>query len=59
MNASISVGPCPSRAACVALPDPPPLSVFDHVYADSTAILDAERAQYAAYLEGFDEEVAR
>jgi hypothetical protein len=32
--------------------------VFDHVYADSTAILDAEREQYAAYLQGF-EEVAR
>jgi 2-oxoisovalerate dehydrogenase E1 component alpha subunit len=50
------------RAACVALPDPAPLSVFDHVYAGSTAILDAERAQYAAYLEGFEEleeEVAR
>jgi 2-oxoisovalerate dehydrogenase E1 component alpha subunit len=41
------------RAACVALPDPPPLSVFDHVYTGSSAILDAERTQYAAYLEGF------
>jgi 2-oxoisovalerate dehydrogenase E1 component alpha subunit len=47
------------RAACVALPDPSPLSMFEHVYADSTAILDAERAQYAAYLAEFEEEVAR
>jgi 2-oxoisovalerate dehydrogenase E1 component subunit alpha len=44
------------RAACLALPDPPPLSVFDNVYAGENAILDAERAQYAAYLAGFDEE---
>jgi 2-oxoisovalerate dehydrogenase E1 component alpha subunit len=46
------------RAACLALPDPPPLSLFDHVYAGENAILDAERAQYAAYLDSF-EEVAR
>jgi 2-oxoisovalerate dehydrogenase E1 component alpha subunit len=43
------------RAACLALPDPPPLALFDHVYAGDNAILDAERAQYAAYLEGFEE----
>jgi pyruvate dehydrogenase E1 component alpha subunit len=44
------------RAACLALPDPAPLSLFDHVYADGSAILDAEREQYAAYLAGFAEE---
>jgi 2-oxoisovalerate dehydrogenase E1 component subunit alpha len=44
------------RAAVLALPDPPPLSLFDHVYSGGSAILDAERAQYAAYLEGFEEE---
>jgi pyruvate dehydrogenase E1 component alpha subunit len=43
------------RAACLALPDPPPLSLFDHVYAGPSAILDAERSQYGAYLEGFEE----
>ena len=43
------------RAACLALPDPPPLALFDHVYAEQSAVLDAERAQYAAYLEGFAE----
>ena len=44
--------------ACLALPDPPPLALFDHVYAGANAILDAERAQYAAYLDGFEEEGA-
>ncbi|MGH3263696.1 MAG: thiamine pyrophosphate-dependent enzyme, partial [Trebonia sp.] len=43
------------RAACLTLPDPPPLALFDHVYADGNAILDAERAQFAAYLAGFEE----
>jgi pyruvate dehydrogenase E1 component alpha subunit len=46
------------RAAVVALPDPPPLALFDNVYADGSAILDAERAQYAAYLDGFEEQGA-
>jgi 2-oxoisovalerate dehydrogenase E1 component alpha subunit len=43
------------REACRQLPDPAPLALFDHVYAGSNAILDAERAQYEAYLEGFEE----
>ena len=48
------------REACRALPDPEPLAVFDHVYTGSSAILDAERAQYAAYLSQFEvEEVGR
>jgi pyruvate dehydrogenase E1 component alpha subunit len=42
------------RAATHALPDPAPLSVFDHVYAGGSAVLDAERAQYAEYLAGFE-----
>ena len=42
------------REACRALPDPAPLTVFDHVYTGANAILDAERAQYAAYLSGFE-----
>jgi 2-oxoisovalerate dehydrogenase E1 component alpha subunit len=46
------------RAAVLALPDPAPLSLFDHVYAGGSAILDAERAQYAAYLAGFAEQGA-
>jgi pyruvate dehydrogenase E1 component alpha subunit len=43
------------RQACHDLPDPAPLTVFDHVYAGSNAILEAERAQYEAYLDGFEE----
>jgi len=43
----------------LALPDPAPLSVFDHVYSGGSAILDAERAQYAAYLAGFEEQGAQ
>lgn len=44
------------RAAVLALPDPPPLSLFDHVYAGTSQILEQERASYAAYLEGFEEQ---
>ena len=43
------------REGCRQLPDPPPLSAFEHVYAGPDAILDAERAEYEAYLEGFEE----
>jgi 2-oxoisovalerate dehydrogenase E1 component alpha subunit len=41
------------REACRTMPDPPPLALFDHVYAEPTAILRAERDQYAAYLDTF------
>ncbi len=43
------------RAAVLALPDPPPLAMFDNVYVDANAILAAERADYAAYLDGFED----
>ena len=43
------------RAAVLALPDPGPLALFDHVYAGGSVILDAEKAQYAAYLAGFED----
>jgi pyruvate dehydrogenase E1 component alpha subunit len=36
------------------MPDPSPLSVFEHVYAGDHAILDAERDQFAAYLDSFE-----
>jgi 2-oxoisovalerate dehydrogenase E1 component alpha subunit len=42
------------REACRTMPDPPPLAIFDHVYTEPTAILRAEREQYAAYLDSFD-----
>jgi 2-oxoisovalerate dehydrogenase E1 component alpha subunit len=41
------------REACRTMPDPPVLSIFDDVYAEPTAILRAEREQYAAYLDSF------
>ena len=46
------------REACRTMPDPPPLSIFENVYAESSptsAILREEREQYAAYLETFEE----
>jgi pyruvate dehydrogenase E1 component alpha subunit len=36
------------------MPDPPPLAIFDNVYAEPTPILRAEREQYAAYLDSFE-----
>jgi len=48
------------RQACLEMPDPAPLSMFDNVYSEPTALLREEREQYAAYLDSFvDEEVAR
>jgi 2-oxoisovalerate dehydrogenase E1 component alpha subunit len=54
------------REGCRALPDPEPLTLFDHVLVDANGIIDAERAQYVAYLDQFEtaglghkEEVAR
>jgi 2-oxoisovalerate dehydrogenase E1 component alpha subunit len=46
------------RAACRSLPDPDPLSVFDHVYSVHTQELIEQRAEHASYLASF-EEVAR
>jgi 2-oxoisovalerate dehydrogenase E1 component alpha subunit len=43
------------REACRTMPDPPVLSMFDNVYAEPTPILRAEREQYAAYLDSFEE----
>jgi pyruvate dehydrogenase E1 component alpha subunit len=43
------------RAACTAIPDPEPMSVFDHIYAEPNRQIDHERAAYAEYLEGFTE----
>ena len=37
------------------MPDPEPLSIFDHVYADPSPLLDEERATFATYLASFEE----
>ena len=42
------------RTGCLELPDPDPLSIFDHVYAEPHPLVEEERAQYAAYLAGFE-----
>ncbi|MFG1945604.1 pyruvate dehydrogenase (acetyl-transferring) E1 component subunit alpha [Nonomuraea sp. NPDC048826] len=42
------------RRRCLAMPDPEPTAIFEHVYAEPHALIDEERAQYAAYLEGFE-----
>ena len=48
------------RKTCQEMPDPQPLAMFENVYAGPNALLDAEREQYAAYLDTFDSaEVAR
>ena len=48
------------RKACLEMPDPDPLTIFDNVYAEPNQMLEAERDQYAAYLESFEvEEVGR
>ncbi len=48
------------RTACQTMPDPQPLAIFDNVYAEPNALLEAERAQFAAYLDSFaSEEVAQ
>jgi pyruvate dehydrogenase E1 component alpha subunit len=41
------------RAGCLALQDPEPLSIFDHVYAGGSSLLDEEREQLASYLDSF------
>jgi 2-oxoisovalerate dehydrogenase E1 component subunit alpha len=41
------------RAGCVALTDPEPLAVFDHVYAEPNRTIERERAEYRRYLAGF------
>ncbi|WP_370250086.1 pyruvate dehydrogenase (acetyl-transferring) E1 component subunit alpha [Nocardioides sp.] len=46
------------REGCKALPDPDPMAIFDHVYADPPPELVAQRDGYAAYRAQF-EEVAR
>ena len=43
------------RAGCLALPNPAPLSVFDHVYAEPHAGIARQRSQQEAYLRSVGE----
>ena len=36
-----------------AMPDPEPMSIFENIYADGHALVDEERAQFAAYQASF------
>jgi 2-oxoisovalerate dehydrogenase E1 component subunit alpha len=48
------------RKACLEMPDPDPVSMFDNIYAEPSALLEQERAQLADYLSSFaSEEFAR
>ena len=47
------------RAACLGARTKEPIEVFDHVYAEPHVGLDAQRAQFAAYLDGFAEDAVR
>jgi len=38
------------RAACIALQDPDPMSVFDNVYAEPNSGLERQKREFAAYL---------
>jgi pyruvate dehydrogenase E1 component alpha subunit len=40
------------RTATIEMPDPGPMELFDHVYTTGHPLIDAERREYAAYLEG-------
>jgi pyruvate dehydrogenase E1 component alpha subunit len=42
------------RKGCLEMPDPQPLSIFDHVYAERHPLIDEEREQFAAYLDSFE-----
>ncbi|MEU9885104.1 pyruvate dehydrogenase (acetyl-transferring) E1 component subunit alpha [Sphaerisporangium sp. NPDC051011] len=41
------------RKRCLGMPDPDPMAMFDHVYVDHHRLVEEERLQYAAYLDGF------
>jgi 2-oxoisovalerate dehydrogenase E1 component alpha subunit len=43
------------RKQCLSLPDPSPLTIFDHVYAEPHALITEEQEQFAAYLAGFED----
>ena len=36
------------------MPDPAPLSMFDHIYVEEHPLVEAERAEFAAYSASFE-----
>ncbi|MBW5486061.1 pyruvate dehydrogenase (acetyl-transferring) E1 component subunit alpha [Streptomyces bambusae] len=43
------------REAVRSMPDPDTMAIFENVYADGHALVDEERAEFAAYLASFEE----
>jgi len=43
------------RRRCLALPDPRLLDLFDHVYAEQTPLLLAQKAEHADYMASFED----
>ncbi|MGH3437115.1 MAG: pyruvate dehydrogenase (acetyl-transferring) E1 component subunit alpha [Sciscionella sp.] len=43
------------RDFCFNMPDPPPDRIFSNVYAEPSPVLEAQRAEYLAYVAGFAE----
>ncbi|MFE7670620.1 pyruvate dehydrogenase (acetyl-transferring) E1 component subunit alpha [Streptomyces albidoflavus] len=43
------------REAVRAMPDPDPMAMFEHTYADGHALVDEERAEFAAYQASFED----
>jgi 2-oxoisovalerate dehydrogenase E1 component alpha subunit len=46
------------RNGCLAMPDPQPLAMFDHIYSEPSALVEAERESYAEYLDSFEPQEA-
>jgi 2-oxoisovalerate dehydrogenase E1 component alpha subunit len=44
------------RAGITAIPDPAPMSVFDHVYAEPNSHLERQKERFGRYLAMFDDE---
>jgi 2-oxoisovalerate dehydrogenase E1 component alpha subunit len=42
------------REGCLAMPDPEPSSLFDHIYVEEHPLIEAERAEFAAYTASFE-----
>jgi 2-oxoisovalerate dehydrogenase E1 component alpha subunit len=42
------------REGCLAMPDPKPSSLFDHIYVEEHPLVEAERAEFAAYAASFE-----
>jgi pyruvate dehydrogenase E1 component alpha subunit len=42
------------RESCLAMPDPQPLTMFDHVYAEPSPLLVQQRDEFGDYLASFE-----